>query len=137
MKLQQRVISLLLADLRATEFVAAWAAFFAGVTFMRVVLDHLGNVSLYLLALEFVMPMWAWGAAFFVYAFARFLTSLSFDFGRWRCFISIVGMALWSSVFASGTILREAPSGLAILYAVPAAFEIWALGQALATRSNK
>ena len=134
MNIKTRIGALLWADLRACELVAAVCAAVASEALLRIYILQIANISLYIKALGDVAPLIFWGVAFGVYAAARFATALGFCIKRGRCTIAVMGMALWASVFSAGTILQAAPSGMAILYCVPAMFEIWALAQALAKR---
>jgi hypothetical protein len=132
MNFKTRIAGLLWADLRASELVAALLAVFVGVIFFKLHFIHPDNISTYILALENVMPLSIWGGAFLAYAAARLVTALGYKPQLLRPVIALAGMMLWASLFAAGTILQVAPAGLAVLYCVPAAFEIWVLAQYLA-----
>jgi hypothetical protein len=134
MSFKARVAGLLWTDLRSSSFAAAWAAAFAAITFIKLDVMHPANTSIYLQALESVMPLWLWGLAFAVYSLTRFASALQYQTSRVEVITACVGMALWASLFAAGTVLQTTTNGLAILYCVPAAFEVWALAQVLARR---
>lgn len=136
MNMKTRIGGLLWADLRACEFVAAICAIVAAEALFRIHFSKIENISLYIKAIGEVAPLIFWGAAFGVYAAARFSTALGFKLKHGCCAIAFFGMVLWASVFSAGTILQTAPSGMAVLYCVPAMFEIWALAQALAKRGQ-
>lgn len=134
MSFKARLVGLLLADLRAAEVSVAWCGLFAGLALTRLHFVGVENISVYVLALAAMLPLGVWGAGFIIYAGFRVATSLGYIGRRLRLFICISGMMLWASVFTAGTLLQTTPSGLAFLYCVPAAFEVWALTQALAVR---
>jgi hypothetical protein len=131
MNFTTRVATLLWADLRSTEFVAALCGFFAGASLLRLYFSHPNNISVYVIALAKVLPLYIWAILFFIYAIFRLATALGFNIKQLQLFIPVVGMSLWVSVFAAGTIVYSTPSGMAALYCIPAAFEIWALAQAI------
>lgn len=125
-----RFADLLLCDLRPVYLMGAVCGVISALALARLsIMVPESHTSVYLVVLDKLMPLWFWAFCFAVYASARFMNALRYRAPVPRHFTPILGMSLWMSVLAAGTVLRDAPSGLAILYAVPATFEVWALAQ--------
>ena len=130
MHYRETLESMFFDSTRPIRFIMMWSYLFACAGLCMRAADSGADVAL----LFQIAPLWVWASVCVTLAGFRFVgifhTELTTYFTRRAA--PIMGIFMWSALFAAGIAVE--PRGMALLYLICAAIEVWLLARAFASK---
>ena len=130
MNCRQTLESMFFDSTRPVRFIMMWSYLFACAGLCMRASDSGGDVQL----LFQLAPLWVWATVCTTMVGIRFvglfLPHMATRFTRTAS--PILGIFMWSALFAAGIAVE--PRGMALLYLICAAIEVWLLARAFAAK---
>ena len=130
MTYRETLESMFFDSTRPMRFVMMWSYIFACAGICIRASDASGDMAL----MFDVAPLWVWASVCTTLAGARFIGIFHRDYVTYftRRTAPVMGIFMWSALFAAGIAVE--PRGMALLYLICAAIEVWFLARAFASK---